>query len=464
MRIMILFLAAALWLMASVGQIAGMRGDVKVDRAAKSLKAHIGMALQKGDRLTTAANASAQLIFHDDTVITLGKNSDFRVEDFDYAGAKPTAKFSAVKGALKVMTGQIAKTAPQNFELKSRTATIGIRGTHFLGVIEPDGDTFACTDGKIAVASLTQGGEVLVPAGQLTRVVLNQPPVPPRPYTGAELRKLSASAGGEESSNGNGQNGKGDTEEESGEGAVTDVGDLIKESAPEAKTLLSGDRWVFYSGWYYEDQTYLEEEWGGYAELTRFTPVSSYVEWGRASLSFTLSEEEKAYIEEALLYEEGIDPGSITLPSSLTVNEYYTYPAEGYAITSAMPEYGLRTYTGQIAGGVMEVSDRGIFDRGEIVTAGSQMSMTVDYSTGAITSGSMQFSTTQGDSWNATFEGYQSSSGSPYFSGVTISGVDYGYIDGVFVGPDAAAAMGDFGLMKGSETSAQMANGVFSLK
>lgn len=347
MRVLTLILGLAVLLLASVGQVTGLSGQVNIDRAGKTIKAEIGAMLENGDRVKTAAEARAQLIFNDDTVITLGNNSDFTIEEVDFASAQPKARFAAAKGAFKVMTGQIAKAAPQGFELKSRTALIGIRGTHFLGVIGADGDTVACTDGRIIVASQTLGGEVTVPAGQLTQVMMNQSPTPPRAYTAAELRKLSASAAGEKSENGaQSQSGEGEAEEGKKEAPALSLTDVLRDVAPLGK-----QAWVYYDAGFYTDQSEFAYEWeGSGATVTHFTPVSSYIDWGRASVSYTFTEEELAYLKEELAA-QGVDPESVTLPSSLTYAEYFAYPANGYTVTSAIPTSGIRNFTGQVAGG-----------------------------------------------------------------------------------------------------------------
>ncbi|MGE4295140.1 MAG: FecR domain-containing protein [Campylobacterales bacterium] len=445
MRVLTLILGLALSLLAAVGEIAGLSGQVQIDRAGKTIKAEIGAQLLRGDRIRTAASARAQLVFQDDTVVTLGNGSEFAVEEFDYAGAQPKAKFSAVKGAFKVMTGQISKAAPQNFELTSRTATIGIRGTHFLGVIGADGDTVACTDGRIIVGSRDLGSPVNVAAGQLTQIMPGQIPTPPRAYTAAELQKLSASAGGESSSNGQMQPGETEGDGEQGAPQLLSLGDIVREIAP-----LSKQSWTIYGGWFYEDASYFTQDWAGLGSVTRFTQPNAYIEWGKVTLSIDLSEFETGEMYEGL-----------ELPSVLNYVEYWAHPASGYSLAENLPPSGTRNFSGKVAGGVMAYGPGGLQDRGEIITASSQMSMLVDFATGA-TSGNMQFSTTGGSSWNVNFSG-GGSPGSPYFTNSATSGAT-GYVDGYYIGAGVEAAGGDFWLEKGTETSGELAVGVFALQ
>lgn len=448
MRILTLILGLALSLLASVGQIAGLSGQVQIDRAGKTLKAEIGTQLAKGDRIRTAASARAQLVFNDDTVITLGNGSEFAVEEFDYASAQPKASFSAVKGAFKVMTGQISKAAPQSFELKSRTATIGIRGTHFLGVIGADGDTVACTDGRIIVGSRDLGSPVNVAAGQLTQVMPGQAPTPPRAYTAAELQKLSASAGGESSANGQMQPEETKGEEGGAKQPIVSLGDIVRDIAPLGK-----QSWVFYDAWFYYSQSAFNEEWSyfGYPVThTKFVSPNQYVEWGKSSLTIDTSD--------MFQFDElGIE----NYPSSITFTEYWVYPAQGYSVTSAMPTAGSRSFSGKLAGGVFAFTESGIRDRGEIITSSSRITMNVNFgSTSHSLTGNMNFTTTGGSSWNVNFASNNFSGNT--FDATPTSGVTWGGVYGTFIGDNAAAVAGDFYLVKEGGSGGEYAAGVFA--
>ncbi|GHV59701.1 hypothetical protein FACS1894103_3620 [Campylobacterota bacterium] len=134
--------------------------------------------------MITARASSVQIILNDDTTVTLGPNSNFSIDEFLYseAAANPKVKLSSAVGVFKVITGKVAKVAPQNFTLKGRTATIGVRGTHFWGNIDPNTNTdrFACVSGQIEVTS-DAGGTVQLNPAQSTTVTQGQPPAPAQP-------------------------------------------------------------------------------------------------------------------------------------------------------------------------------------------------------------------------------------------------------------------------------------------
>lgn len=179
----------------SVGKIVALKGNVEVLRNGAVTPGAVGTELEEKDRVNVKGDGKAQLLFNDETVVTIGKDSTFIVEGYRFGGADDTVDFSVPKGVFRTITGQIAKAAPEKFRLVSRTATIGVRGTHFLGRIDPEWDTIACTVGEIAVSPLGMDAEVHVPAGQITFVAPQALPTPPRDFRPDEIRALTKAVG-----------------------------------------------------------------------------------------------------------------------------------------------------------------------------------------------------------------------------------------------------------------------------
>ncbi|QJW85742.1 hypothetical protein HK414_05735 [Ramlibacter terrae] len=74
------------------------------------------------------------MAFRDDTRITLGSQTRFRVDNFVYdARNAGEGRFlaSILRGSVRALTGLIAKANNQNVGFSTATATIGIRGTGF---------------------------------------------------------------------------------------------------------------------------------------------------------------------------------------------------------------------------------------------------------------------------------------------------------------------------------------------
>lgn len=214
--ILLLFFSHQAW--SSVGTIVLATGAVEIQRADQLIEAQTGSSILEQDKILTGDQARAQLRFSDNTVITLGRNTEFGVETFLNEGSNQAeAKFNIAKGTFKAITGQIGKAAPDKFKVKTRTATIGIRGTIFSGRITPDREMIATLSGLIFVIEDQTGLSVEVPAGQFTRIVPGQPPEPPKPLTPQELQQMNEEGeqadGGSNEDSDNQQGGNNDSED-----------------------------------------------------------------------------------------------------------------------------------------------------------------------------------------------------------------------------------------------------------
>jgi hypothetical protein len=93
-----------------------------------------GGSVYPGDVVETMPGTRAVLAFRDDTRVTLGSNSRFRVDNFVYDEKNAgEGRFLAtlLRGSVRALTGLIAKANNRNANFATPTATIGIRGTGF---------------------------------------------------------------------------------------------------------------------------------------------------------------------------------------------------------------------------------------------------------------------------------------------------------------------------------------------
>ena len=205
--IIILFLSSTLF--ASVGKVSLLKGEATVERNAVKTALQNGSTLEAKDIIKTSKDAQIQLIFEDKTVITLGGESDFKIEEYLNDAINSKAKFKFNQGTFKTITGQIGKTAPENFTLETKTATIGIRGTIVGGIVSPTPpppppgmpppppapDVLFCLGGMITATSLQTGVTVTLPVGTMTLVSPSGPPSPPRQTTPQDLERLNEGLG-----------------------------------------------------------------------------------------------------------------------------------------------------------------------------------------------------------------------------------------------------------------------------
>ena len=152
--IILLLLISLTSIFANVGTITALKGSATINRDAKLLTAKTGFIIEEKDIIKTALDAKMQIIFKDETIISLGKNTTFSVNEYLFEDdVEPVANFGIFKGAMRTITGKIGKIAPEKFKVKTKTASIGIRGTNFTVTILPNGSQKVfCTFGAIEVA------------------------------------------------------------------------------------------------------------------------------------------------------------------------------------------------------------------------------------------------------------------------------------------------------------------------
>ncbi|WP_298933792.1 FecR domain-containing protein [uncultured Ramlibacter sp.] len=103
-----------------------------VDGAGQRRRLVDGGSVYPGDTVETGAGTRAILAFRDDTRITLGSTTRFRVDNFVYDESNAgEGRFlaSLLKGSVRALTGLIAKANSRNVGFSTATATIGVRGS-----------------------------------------------------------------------------------------------------------------------------------------------------------------------------------------------------------------------------------------------------------------------------------------------------------------------------------------------
>jgi hypothetical protein len=181
MRALVFLFFICVTLSANVGEVVELSGDAYLIRDNYKVDIQTGDAIEQQDTIKTGDNANVSILFSDKTRLTVGSNSQFRIEKYLFNKKEPDIKLKAVKGFFKILTGGISKVAKHRFKLKTRNATIGIRGTEFIGVLDEKSDILACTKGAISVSN--SDGSQIVESGYITKVIGDFAPMPARAIT-----------------------------------------------------------------------------------------------------------------------------------------------------------------------------------------------------------------------------------------------------------------------------------------
>lgn len=119
---------------AVIGYVKTVRGEAWRGPDGAPVPLVVGSPVRTGDTMRTGAGAWLGIVLHDNTVMSFGSGSVARIDDFLYEPTAREGRLSAVllRGTASVISGLIAKLRPDAQTMRTPTATLGIRGTHFL--------------------------------------------------------------------------------------------------------------------------------------------------------------------------------------------------------------------------------------------------------------------------------------------------------------------------------------------
>ena len=103
-------------------------------------KLNVGDPIYFGDTITTNEGGKSQILFVDQTVMTVGSNTELTIDEFVYDAEKTDGKLlSTIKsGSVKILTGKISEKNPENLVVETPAGTIGTRGTEFKAAVDPE--------------------------------------------------------------------------------------------------------------------------------------------------------------------------------------------------------------------------------------------------------------------------------------------------------------------------------------
>lgn len=118
----------------NLGFIKKLNGEAIILRNGKIVNAKLGIKVFEEDIVKTKKESSLGIIFKDNTLVSLGSNTEFVIEKYTFIPAEEKISFIAkiIKGTMTCLTGLIPKLNPDAMKIKAKSASIGIRGTHFV--------------------------------------------------------------------------------------------------------------------------------------------------------------------------------------------------------------------------------------------------------------------------------------------------------------------------------------------
>ena len=174
-----------------IGDVILHTGNAVIEQEGVDVESEEGLDVFSYNTVKTGKGKVA-IGFIDDTRVDVTEHSKLIIDEFVYDPNTKTGSLSlkAALGTIRYASGQIAKTDPTNVQIKTPTATIGVRGTDFTMTVDeigsstiillPSCDTNGfCFVGEITVES--DAGQIIMnTAFQATTVdTISSPPLPP---------------------------------------------------------------------------------------------------------------------------------------------------------------------------------------------------------------------------------------------------------------------------------------------
>ena len=166
---------------ANIGTVTELEGAGEIVRESNVIGDSSGIELQSMDTARTD-KGKMRLDFIDDTRVDVIENSILVIDDFVYDPANGTGKLDmrAALGTVRYASGQIAKNSRQNVRVRTPSATISVRGTDFIMVVDEIGGSMVtllpscdasgyCVTGEIKVET-DEGFVIMNQAFQATQV------------------------------------------------------------------------------------------------------------------------------------------------------------------------------------------------------------------------------------------------------------------------------------------------------
>ena len=174
-----------------IGDVILHTGNAVIEQDGVDVESQEGLDVFSYNTVKTGKGKVA-IGFIDDTRVDITEHSKLIIDEFVYDPNTKTGSLSlkAALGTIRYASGQIAKTNPTNVQIKTPTATIGVRGTDFTMTVDeigsstiillPSCDTNGfCFVGEITVES--DAGQIIMnTAFQATFVdTISSPPLKP---------------------------------------------------------------------------------------------------------------------------------------------------------------------------------------------------------------------------------------------------------------------------------------------
>jgi hypothetical protein len=139
----------------AIGTLKALQGTVQICKPDGTCKtAGTGDTVAMGDTVITATGGDVQILFADQTQMTISQNSKLKIDDYVYDPNNPAtgrASYSVLQGAFVYLGGLIDKRDDNNVRMETAFGCLGIRGTQF--IMRANGAEIDLIEGAVAAGA-----------------------------------------------------------------------------------------------------------------------------------------------------------------------------------------------------------------------------------------------------------------------------------------------------------------------
>jgi hypothetical protein len=145
-----------------------------------------GASVSVGDVVEVGEAARLKLRMIDGSIIAAASGTKGTIQAYgtDAAGHRDVG-LQLADGLLRAVVAHVAQ--PSRFEVRTATGVAAVRSTDWFVRSSSAGTQVGVLKGRVALASVATGAQVVIPARWGARVLAGRDPVPPRLWTHAEF-------------------------------------------------------------------------------------------------------------------------------------------------------------------------------------------------------------------------------------------------------------------------------------
>ena len=178
----------------SAGIVVNIQGQAYAVLEGETRELSQGSEIFEGEKIITREGGHIQIKFQDNTILSQGENSEVIIDTYIYDpedGSSSNLLFQMTHGVFRTITGEIVEQNPDNFNLKSPLALIGIRGTTVDSLIQEYFEQHAVDsigEGHALVVKDSKGNiQFINDPGMIIDIFFNLPIKPAREMTDDEF-------------------------------------------------------------------------------------------------------------------------------------------------------------------------------------------------------------------------------------------------------------------------------------